>query len=47
MGRTSDKDRVGVWQSRVTAAGKIYKKWEEKYRCDLLEQYYYGHQVAD
>jgi len=47
MGRTSDKDRVGVWQSRVTASGKIYKKWEEKYRCDLLEQYYHGHQWAE
>jgi len=44
MGRKTDSDRVKVWAERLEAADKCYKKWVEKYQCDVLYQYYLGHQ---
>lgn len=45
--KTSQKDIVKLWQSRVTAAWKCKEKWSDKYLCDHLENYYLGHQWAD
>lgn len=32
------------WQGNVTASDKIYDRWESDFACDLLEEYYLGHQ---
>lgn len=47
MARTADKERVKNWQKRIDSADKVYKKWEETYRCQTLENYYLGHQWAN
>ena len=44
MARQTDKDRVLVWEERIQAGSKIHDEWNEKYACDMTEQYYYGHQ---
>ncbi len=45
MPRVSDKERVAAWDKRVAASTKnVYEKWEEKFSCDMLEEYYYGQQ---
>lgn len=44
MAKTSEKDRVKQWQTRVDMAEKAYQKWEDKYKPSVLEDYYYGHQ---
>jgi hypothetical protein len=44
LARKSEKERVAEWQGRIDSANKVYKKWEEKYHCKDLEQYYLGHQ---
>ena len=47
MPRKTDKSRVKVWQNRVDASSKEYKKWEEKFRCKELYDYYEGFQWPD
>ena len=44
MARKSDAERVKVWTERLEAADKCYKKWNDKYKCDILYKYYLGHQ---
>lgn len=44
MARVTEKDRVGVWQSRVDAANKVYDEWEQEFRVRDLEAYYAGKQ---
>jgi hypothetical protein len=42
--RTSEKDKVRYWQKQVASANKVYRKWEERFHVDVLEEYYLGHQ---
>jgi hypothetical protein len=44
MPRITDKERVRKWNSRTIAADKAYKAWSDKFRCNLLEDYYCGQQ---
>ena len=44
MTRKSERERVSEWQKRIDVADKIYKRWEEKYHCKDLWNYYLGHQ---
>lgn len=37
-----EADRVKEWQKRVIESDKVYKKWDEQYRTDQLEDFYYG-----
>jgi hypothetical protein len=47
MARTPDSKRVKEWKTRVDLADKVYTEWEDKFRCDDLEQYYEGFQWSD
>ena len=47
MAKLSEKQRVAHWQSRVDAADKIYKKWEERFKVADLENEYLGEQWHD
>ncbi len=44
MPRPSDKDRIRADQNRVNRASVAYKDWEDRWSCDMLEQYCYGEQ---
>ena len=44
MPKRSDRDRVKTWQGRVEASNKVYRQWEDKYKCEKLYEYYLGHQ---
>lgn len=44
MARASEEDRLAVWEKRIQAANKKYKKWSEEYNTDRLERYYLGKQ---
>lgn len=44
MAKLTDKERVGQWDKRITAASKVYEDWAAEYSCDMLEEYYYGKQ---
>src|SRR5262245_28848192 len=44
MPRKSEKDRVATDQKQAKASDDIYKEWEDRWSCDLLEKYYYGEQ---
>lgn len=36
------------WKDRTDQANRYYKKWADKYKCDILEKYYRGfHWVGD
>lgn len=45
MARTPEIDRVKQDQRQCADADKIFKEWSDKYKCDQLEDYYYGHQA--
>lgn len=44
MPREREADRLKTWRSRVVSGNKAYGKWDQKWSCSLLEQYYYGEQ---
>ncbi len=47
MSKLTEKDRIGAWEKRAISAGKTHLEWSEEFDCDLLEQFYYGHQWQD
>lgn len=44
MPRETEVARVKRWRDRVSAANKVYDKWEEEYQCAVLARYYRGKQ---
>ncbi len=40
--KMSEKERVKIWQKRVVSANKVYEAWADKYKCNLLEDYWLG-----
>src|SRR5438552_3713345 len=42
--RDTAADRVRRWQERLTAADKVFTRWEEDYDCKRLVKYYAGKQ---
>lgn len=44
MAKPTDKERVGAWLKRVNSGSKVVQDWAEEFDCDILEQFYYGHQ---
>jgi len=47
MPRKSEKKRLEEWQKRAETAEKARNKWAERYRVDLCERFYEGHQWED
>lgn len=35
---------TNMWAARINAALRYHKRWKNKYRCDVLENYYKGNQ---
>lgn len=33
-----------IWQSRFEASERYYQSWAKRFKCDILEDYYEGHQ---
>lgn len=44
MAKTSQADRVKRWTTRIAAANRRYKAWEDRFQCPRLYNYYLGHQ---
>jgi hypothetical protein len=45
--RERRSDKLKRWKRRVSAANKAYERWEERYNCKKLEDYYLGRQWAE
>jgi hypothetical protein len=44
----NDKDPLASrWLGRVSKANKYYKSWSDRFKCNELEEYYYGFQHGD
>lgn len=44
MANNTQVVKDNIWQDRIPAADKYYKKWETAFKCDILEKYYEGQQ---
>jgi len=40
----TDKERAKTWMKKVRAANKHFEKWERKFKCKELNEYYEGFQ---
>jgi hypothetical protein len=45
--KVDSSDIVGMWLGRIGKANKYYKDWSDTFRCDTMEEYYYGFQWKD
>lgn len=42
--KATEEDRVKHWERRIDLANKKFKKWDDRYETNLLEDYYLGRQ---
>ena len=43
----SEAERLKSWKARLESSRKVTEKWEKRFRCTDLEQYYEGFQWDD
>lgn len=47
LGITSDDVLATAWLARAKKADDYYKTWSDRFKCDTMEEYYYGFQFSD